>query len=71
MLWSLGININTGVLAVHDVETTPKHRQRQDVMVRSGSENISETEEGSTGTRESLTSPHEKDAVYTVNRVIK
>jgi hypothetical protein len=38
---------------------TPKHRYRRDAAVRSGSENISKAERGDTGTRESLTSPHE------------
>ena len=33
-------------------------------MVWSGSWNISEADEGSTGTRESLTSPHVKDAAH-------
>jgi hypothetical protein len=71
MLWSHGSDINTGVLTVHVVGTTPKHRQRRDVAVWSGSENISETDKGNTGTRESLTSPHVKDAAYKVNRVTK
>lgn len=43
MLWSLG-RLNTGVLTLHFVEATPKHRQRRDVAVWSGSENISEAD---------------------------
>jgi hypothetical protein len=64
MLLSLGSYINTRVLTVHFVEATPRHRQWRDVAVWSGSENISEADEGSTGTRESLTSPHERNAGY-------
>ena len=68
MLLSLGSYFNTGVLTVHFVGATPKHRQWRDVAVWSGSENISEAEKGSTGTRESLTSPHVKRGIRSTAR---
>ncbi|MDT8402808.1 MAG: hypothetical protein RQ743_14060 [Bacteroidales bacterium] len=40
---------NTRVLTVVTVGTTPKHRNRQDVAVWSGSENTSEIELGKHG----------------------
>ena len=64
MLLSLGSSINTGVLALARAGTTLKQRYRQAVAVRSGSGNISKAEQGNTGTRESLPSPHVGDAAY-------
>ena len=64
MLLSLESPINTGVLTVKAVGTKPKQRIGRAVAVRSGSENISKADKGSTGTRESLTSPHVKGAAY-------
>lgn len=57
---SLESDNNIGVLSVARDGTIQKQRYRRAVDVRSGSENISEAEQGSTGTRESLTSPHER-----------
>jgi len=61
---SLESPINTGVLTVKAVGTKPKQRIGRAVAVRSGSENISKADKGSTGTRESLTSPHVRCAAY-------
>jgi len=61
---SLESPINTGVLTVKAVGTKPKQRTGRAVAVRSGSENISKAEKGNTGTRESLTFPHVKDAAH-------
>ncbi len=61
---SLESPINTGVLTVKAVGTTPNQRIGRAVAVRSGSENISKADKGSTGTRESLTSPHDRNAAH-------
>jgi hypothetical protein len=58
---SLESDSNTRVLFVAWDGTIPKQRYRQAVAVWSGSENISEAEQGNTGTRESLPSPHVED----------
>jgi len=64
MLMSLVSPINTGVLTVKAVGTKPKQRTGRAVVVRSGSENISKTDKGNTGTRESLTFPHVNSRQY-------
>ena len=59
MLLSLEIS-NAEALTVVIVGAISNQRKRRVGEIRPGSKNISKAEKGSTGTRESLTSPHEK-----------